>query len=93
MVRSDNRHHVVLQRCLNPPVIMRNIHPARSDLQLFVHWLIHLFIHSHLRNHFVQGLQLVLREMAHPSDVDSRRHLAQQNTGTVNSFQLKTCVL
>lgn len=82
MVRLDNQHHVVLQRCLNPAVIMREIHPTRSNLQVFVHLFIHLFIHS--LNHFVQELQLVLRDMSHPSDADSRRHLAQQNTGKLN---------
>lgn len=86
MVRLDNRHHVVLQRCLNPAVIMRKIHPARSELQLFVHSFTHSFIRSQLFNHFVQGLQLVLRDMSQPQDVDSRRHLAQQNTGKLYSF-------
>uniref|UniRef100_H3D2G3 Pleckstrin homology-like domain family B member 1 n=1 Tax=Tetraodon nigroviridis TaxID=99883 RepID=H3D2G3_TETNG len=48
---------------------------------------------NQLFDYFVQGLHLALRDTGHPSDVDSRRRLAQQNTGKFNSFELKTYFL
>lgn len=40
----------------------------------------------------MQGLQLVLRDMSHPSDKDSRRQLSHHNTGNL-TFDLIENVL